>query len=186
MQRTSARAMLVVAGYQRSTVPAGQEDFDTEYNSLRNVVDLQSKRSISEPGAAFGAPQAPFAEIMLERLTTADAPPEQPQTRPIVPLGDRAHAQTQQTDGGSTSSPPEDQRQASAAADCGTIVPSAGFGPSGGPRSARRPRLPKSAPLDQSCGPQVKSVSSYKQVPRTTVHSGNPPGRSRSGMRILR
>lgn len=130
--------------------------------------------------------QAPFAEIMLERLTTADAPPEQPQTRPIVPLGDRAHAQTQETDGGSTSSPPEDQRQASAAADCGTIVPSAGFGPSGGPRSARRPRLPKSAPLDQSCGPQVKSVSSYKQVPRTTVHSGNPPGRSRSGMRILR
>jgi hypothetical protein len=96
--------MLVVAGYQRSTVPAGQEDFDTEYNSLRNVVDLQSKRSISEPGAAFGAPQAPFAEIMLERLTTADAPPEQPQTRPIVPLGDRAHAQTQQTNGDSTCS----------------------------------------------------------------------------------
>ena len=47
--------MLVVAGYQRSTVPAGQEDFDTEYNSLRNVVDLHSKRSISDPRAAIGA-----------------------------------------------------------------------------------------------------------------------------------
>ncbi|MEA3082296.1 MAG: hypothetical protein QOD54_2004 [Sphingomonadales bacterium] len=47
--------MLVVAGYQRSTVPAGQEDFDTEYNSLRYVVDLHSKRSISDPRAAIGA-----------------------------------------------------------------------------------------------------------------------------------
>jgi hypothetical protein len=41
--------MLVVAGYQRSTVPAGQEDFDTEYNSLRYVVDLHSKTSCPFP-----------------------------------------------------------------------------------------------------------------------------------------